>query len=116
MTVNEIYLEIGQNIYNLIEDDEFLNATLKIERQDKYVGYNGYYFNIKNERKYLDVRNLEINSDSIHELHAITTEGGHNRWNKLEFTLYPDFKFNLEFIWDQEWQDEVDGYNNNLKT
>ncbi len=29
MTVDEVYLEIGQNIYNIIEDDEFLNATLK---------------------------------------------------------------------------------------
>ncbi len=111
MTVDEVYLEIGQNICNIIEDDEFLSATLKIERLHKYVGYNGFYFNGKNERKYLDVRNLEINSESIHELYAITTDGGHNRWNRLEFTLLPTFKFDLQFIWDQEWQDEVDGYN-----
>ena len=98
MTVDKIYLEIGQGIYNAVEDDEFLGATLKIKRLDKYVGFTGFYLNKINERKPLDVRGIEINSDSIHELHAITTEGGHNRWNKLEFTLYPDFKFDLQFI------------------
>jgi hypothetical protein len=115
MTVNEIYLEIGQAIYDSIEVEDWERAILNIEIQDKYLGTHFVYFlknNVKKSAKLIKEPNF---ADSIFELHSITTEGGHNRWNKLAFTLYPDFKFNLDFIWDQEWQDEVDGYNNELK-
>lgn len=115
MTVNEIYLVIGQSMYDSIDDVRWIEANLNIEIQEKYIGTNLYYTTINDEKKSIKLLKEPNFSDSVHELHAITTEGGHNRWNKLEFTLYPDFKFNLEFIWDQEWQDEVDGYNNALK-
>lgn len=42
------------------------------------------------------------------ELHEITTEGGNNRWNRIEFKLSSDGKMNLEFIWDQELFDELE--------
>ena len=113
-TVNEIYLEIGQNILNLIEDDEWVEAHLFIDRFHKTVKFNGNYILKDKTKKFLDVWNIKIESDSIHQLHAITTEGGHNRWNRLEFTLFPDFKFDIKFIWDQELQDEVDGYNRQI--
>ncbi len=115
-TVNEIYLEIGQGIFDLIEFDNWTEAKLFIIRLFKAVRFNGNYVLEDGSKKYLDVRSIEIETDSIHDLHTITTEGGHNRWNRLEFTLFPDFKFDLQFIWDQELQDEVDGYNNELKS
>ena len=111
MNVNEIYLAIAQQICNIIEDENWETAVLNIKRQDKSVGFSGFYLDIIKSKKFLDIWSIELEDDIIHELHAITTEGGHNRWNKLEFTLFPDGKFDLQFIWDQEWQDEVDGYN-----
>lgn len=111
MTINEIYLEIGQNIYNIIEDDDFVEATLMIERLEKFVAYKGSCNMLNGNKKSLDVRYLEINSNSIHTLHSITTKNGHNHWNKLKFTLLPTFKFDLQFIWDQKFQDEIDEYN-----
>jgi len=87
---------------------------LKVGTQTTVVGFTGFYFFGVNDRKPLDVRGIEIESESVHQLHAITTEGGHNRWNRLEFTLFPDFKFDIKFIWDQELQDEVDGYNRQI--
>jgi len=118
MTVNEIYKYLGQKLYDAIPESIEIwdKAIINAERLDKYFSA-GAKLLVKDEDINLD--NFESGwemSRYVHELHAITTEGGHNRWNKLEFTLYPDFKFNLEFIWDQEWQDEVDIYNKNLKS
>lgn len=113
MTVNEIYLEIAQKTIHIIEDEIWLKAILEIQRVEKSVNFTGHYLDKNSSKKFLEIWDLEIDSDVIHELHSITTEGGHNRWNKLEFTLFPDGKFDLQFIWDQEWQDEIDGYNKN---
>ena len=48
---------------------------------------------------------------ALHHLHQITTKGGHNRWNRAVFKLWPDGKFNMEFIWDQELHDEIERLN-----
>jgi hypothetical protein len=42
------------------------------------------------------------------DLQKISTKGGGNKWNKAIFTLSQEGKFDMEFIWDQELQDEVD--------
>ena len=44
----------------------------------------------------------------IDELHKITTEGGHNKWNRLEYKLTSDGEMDLDFIWDQELFDEIE--------
>ncbi|HEY8400102.1 MAG TPA: immunity protein YezG family protein [Cytophagaceae bacterium] len=49
--------------------------------------------------------------EKIKWLHTTTTEEDKNKWNKAKFSVTPDGKFDMEFIWDQEWQDEIDGYN-----
>ena len=45
---------------------------------------------------------------ALMELHEITTEEGSNKWNQAIYTLTPDGKFDMEFIWDQELQDEIE--------
>ena len=110
MTVDEIELIIANTMINSITED-WKKAILKIKIQKGYTGSSLRYFDDNNTEKGPRLEKSNNFSDIIHELHAITTEGGHNRWNKLEFTLFPDGKFDLQFIWDQEWQDEVDGYN-----
>ncbi|WP_428654234.1 hypothetical protein [Runella sp.] len=87
MTVNEIYLEIGQTIYNSIEVEDWEKAILNIEIQEKYLGTYFYYFLKNNDKKSVKLIKGPNFSNFIFELHAITTEGGHNRWNKLAFTL-----------------------------
>ncbi|WP_161662313.1 hypothetical protein [Pedobacter sp. V48] len=44
----------------------------------------------------------------ILELHRITTEGDGNKWNGAVYESSSDGKFNMEFIWDQDFQDEVE--------
>ncbi len=114
MTVNQIYTYLGQKIFDAIPDEinDWNRAIMFAKRLDKYFSAEAKLFLKVGE---IELNNFEARwemSEYVHELHAITTEGGHNRWNRLEFTLFPDFKFDLQFIWDQELQDEVDGYNN----
>jgi hypothetical protein len=113
MTVNEIYNYLGKKIHDAIphEIKRWDEAKMYASRLEGYFSASAKLY-IDNTK--IDLEELEARwemSRYVHELHAITTEGGHNRWNKLEFTLFPDGKFDLQFIWDQEWLDEIDGYN-----
>ncbi len=113
MTVNEIYTYLGQKIYDAIpeEIETWDKAIMNAQRLDKYFSAGATLF--VNE-KIINLEDFEARSEMaqyVHKLHAITTEGEHNRWNKLEFTLFSNFKFDMRFIWDQEFQDEIDSYN-----
>jgi hypothetical protein len=109
MTVDEIYLKIGEEIVKVIENDNWTNARLEFEIVGEgVVGYTGDYLE-NNLTKDMSVENIDDDiTEWISELHAITTEGGSNRWNKSVFSLTPDGKFDMEFIWDQELHDEVE--------
>jgi hypothetical protein len=109
MTVDEIYLNIGQSIVNAIEEDNWTNARLNFEIVGTgVVGYTGDY-NIGETNHDISVRKIPRDIRTwIRELHEITTEGGSNKWNKSVFTVTPDGKFDMEFIWDQALQDEIE--------
>ncbi len=109
MTVDEIYLHIGQSIVNAIDEADWTDVELNIEIVGfGVVGYTGSY-NIGSQRRELAVRTIprEIRN-WIRELHEITTQGGNNKWNRAIFTMNPDGDFNMGFIWDQALQDEVE--------
>jgi hypothetical protein len=112
MTVDEIYLNIAQGISNAIEESNWTNAKLDIEVVgDGVVGYSGDY-QVGNNTVDLSVRKIprEIRS-WLKELHSITTEGENNKWNRAVFTLEPQGKFGMEFIWDQELHDQIESLN-----
>lgn len=110
MTANEIYHEIEKSLLDYIPGD-WSKAVLEINRKDGVSGYFGIYTTKKGENKGIDVWEYSLDDDMIHELHAVTTEDGQNRWNKLKFTLLAEGKFEVDFIWDQEYQDEVANLN-----
>ncbi len=109
MTIDEIYSNIGQSILNAIADENWTKARLNIEVVgDGVVGYSGEY-EVGSDIKDISVRKISRDIRSwIRELHAITTEGGNNRWNRAVFNLPPDGKFDIDFIWDQNLQDEIE--------
>jgi hypothetical protein len=108
MTVDEIYLNIGQVIFNTIDESNWTNAKLNTEIVgDGVVGYTGDY---QMDTKTVDLSIRKIPRDIstwLKGLHSITTAGGSNRWNRAVFTLQPQGKFDMEFIWDQELEDEI---------
>ena len=107
-TVDEIYLAIRNNINDVIKEN-WGTAILKFEVIGDMVSNQGTYVNEKGENKQIDVDELdfELTFDLL-DLHAITTEGGANKWNRAVYTLTPDGKFDMEFIWDQALQDEIE--------
>lgn len=109
MTVDEIYTRIGQEIVNVIESDNWTSARLIFERVGSgVVGYTGRY--IENDSiSDIDVEDINDDiSDWINELHEITTEGGNNKWNRAIFIVTSEGKFDMELIWDEELNNEIE--------
>jgi len=109
MTVDEIYSSIGQSILSSIEDGNWTKARLDIEIVgDGVVGYSGEY-EIIGDIKDISVRKISRDIRNwVRELHKITTEGESNKWNRAVFSLTPDGKFDMNFIWDQALQDDIE--------
>jgi hypothetical protein len=86
-----------------------VKAKLDIEVIGEMVSFTGNYLNNKNETKQIDVEEFDFQlTFDVLELHKITTEGGNNKWNRAVFSVQPDGAFDMEFIWDQELQDEIE--------
>ncbi|MCZ4243527.1 hypothetical protein [Pedobacter punctiformis] len=106
-TVDEIYKSIAANI-NLVINEKWTKAVLYIEVIGEMVSFTGSYFNV-NEKKQLDVDEFDFQlTFDLLELHKITTEDGRNKWNRAIFSLQFAGEFDMEFIWDQDLQDEIE--------
>jgi hypothetical protein len=107
--VGSIYQEIAQAIYDSINED-WERAYMLIERQEGMIAFGvGRYTDDSDFLKPFAVDD-ELNLDitlKIEELHAITTEGGNNRWNFLWFALLPSGAFEINFIWNQDEQAQL---------
>jgi len=110
MTVNEVYNNLGSFLLDLLPKEEWSKAELNLKIQPKVVGMSGKCYT-SDKTVSLRTKFDDELEEMVKWLHATTTEGGNNKWNKAKFTITPDKKFDMEFIWDQEWQDEVDRYN-----
>lgn len=103
ITVDEIYLNIGQCIASAIEG-EWVEAYIFAEVLEDAANFKGEY-TVHGERKYFEVADEAF--EDFEKLHKITTEGSNNQWNRAKFTLYSTGKFNIDFEWDQALEDEI---------
>lgn len=113
MTNTDIYKELGQFLLSIIPEelkDNWNSAELNIEIQPGMLGFNGNCFS-KENRTSLKTRTPSELRTAVKDFHTAMTKDGTNKWNKAKFTLYPDHKFDLTFIWDEVWQKEVDDLN-----
>ncbi|WP_289063039.1 hypothetical protein [uncultured Zobellia sp.] len=108
-SVSEIYTFIGQKIMDSIPED-WTSAKLNIESVGNHVKSHGIYIDITSEQKNLAVKLGFQGAKNILRLKEIAAENDKNKWNKAVFSLKPDGDFNMEFIWDQELQDEVESF------
>lgn len=108
MQVSEIYNLIGLNIIKCI-DDKWKESKLFIEAYPDYVKFSGEYIDENNENKKMKLRNLAFDDmeNAVWDLLRVTTQNDRNHWNKAVFKLWPDNNFDMEFIWDQELDDEI---------
>lgn len=91
----------------------FREAILNIMRQEGVVEFNSFLLDENGQKV-----NLEINmgykyAKAVIELYQITQNEPpiHKDWNRAKYTLLPEGKMSIEYIWDQKLQDEVDKYN-----
>jgi len=109
-TVNDIYNFLGHHI---IRNAPFKwsEAVLSVEVLPGFSSYNGVYMTEQGTLN-MNVFDFPIETgEYITALHKITTEGGHNKWNKGKFKVSSDRKFEVDFVWDEEWQQEIDERN-----
>lgn len=107
MTADEIYLALGQSIVDVIEEP-WKEAVMIIKRVYKAAKFEGEYITEDGRKEGINMWEYNFDSTMIHRLHEIITSDGISRWNKLVFKILPTGKFELDFIWDQAYQDEMD--------
>ena len=107
MTIDEIYEVIANGIIQSIPRNGWDEVSLNIQGDSTYIETSGVYF-ISDEEFELDTHSLDSEVlFAIMELHELTTDGGHNRWNRATFTLFSDGEFDMKFQWDQDLDDEI---------
>ena len=107
MEAADIYHRIGQSIMDSIKGN-WTEAKLEIE----YIGSVGFHLNYfeKGNKKSCQLDDGFENSRLVKKLHSQMTQNEKNKWNRAIFTLKPEGDFDMEFIWDQELQDEVESF------
>ncbi len=103
-TVDDIYKKLGEAILNHIEAENWQRAQLHVEVIGTSVDFKGYL----NDNERFNAPGGFSLAKSVLNLHSITTQEGNNKWNRAVFTLTPDGKFDMEFIFDQALQDEIE--------
>lgn len=113
MTDTEVYQMIADRILQGINvnDENWKESVANIKRLEGMVSFSGYYMMDDGTEKNLESPFSFFDGLAVHELHSMITSDGRSRWNKLKFKLLPTGKFELDFIWDQEYQDEIDRLN-----
>lgn len=114
MQQEEIFQILGEATLKSVESIEgWSSAILYIERQEKSVGFKSSYKDENGKEIRVDTEADYFASKAVKQLYNFTSDHPleHKDWNKAIFTVTPDSKFNIQYIWDQELQDEVDEFN-----
>jgi len=110
--MKEIFNEIARSLNKVITKD-YTESILEIKRLEGNVGYTGYFIDKKGKKEWINIFDFTLDSSVIHDLYKRTQEHSlsHKNWNRAKFKLHSDQKFEIEYIWDQELQNEVDKHN-----
>ncbi len=117
MEETEIFSLLASGVLEPISiQKKFEKVVLKIMRLEKVAELTADMIDLNGDSFNLDINMGYKYAKAIHKLYEITQNHPleHKNWNRAIFTLYSDSKFDMEYIWDQELQDRVDGYNNEL--
>jgi hypothetical protein len=114
-TEKEIFNSIANSIIDVLPQGEvFTYAVLEIKRLTANVGFTGYYFTPEEKKKWLNIFDFNLDSSMIEDLYTITQTQFpiHKNWNRAKYTLLPEGRMEIEYIWDEALQNEVDRLNN----
>lgn len=99
----------GSLVRNMVDTDYSI-CCLHIKRQEGRTGFSAMFYDMNGVKKSISIDNGSELCDVICDLYTITQTQPpiHKDWNKAVFTLYPNGKVDMEYIWDAEWQAELD--------
>jgi hypothetical protein len=82
-------------------------------RLDGVVEFKSYVIDIQGEKINLEVSMGYKYAKAILELYNITQTQPriHKNWNRARYTLFPEGKMEMKYIWDKALQNEVDRLN-----
>jgi hypothetical protein len=108
----DIFNSIAKHIVLSESDGEWDNAVLRNAVIGNTVDFN-LTFNYPNGgAKDARLADAFLCSLDILRLHQLTNEHpNYKKWNRSIFSLFSSSKCKIEYIWDQQLQDEVDKYN-----
>jgi len=110
----EIINQIAISIIDVLPQGElFKYAVLDIKRLDRNVGFTGYYITTNDSKKWLDIFSFKLDSSCIEDLYKITQtqQPIHTNWNRAVYKLFPEGNIEIEYIWDEALQNQVDKIN-----
>ena len=111
MKLEKEYTIIAQSILDILPNG-FKKAVLEIKRLEGNVGFTGFYVTAHGAKEWLDIFNLKLDPSHIHKVYNISSNGMlATIAGTGQSSPCPDHKFEMEYIWDQKLQDEVDRYN-----
>ncbi len=108
--LDHIYIEISAMMVKGM-DSSWTEAVLEVELHALAIKLSGGYLHglgheplsftfSKDDKKQL--------IDLLLELHFQTAEGQENRWNTLNYHLYPDGRYSVDFEWNQQLADDIE--------
>jgi hypothetical protein len=108
---NEFNL-LANLIIDSLKSESFRTAWLNIEMASDVIAMDGEYIDLSGNKKNMEVESEIQHFKAVRNIKEITQSHPlqHARWNRAKFTISSDGKFNMEYVWDQSLQDEVEKY------
>ncbi|MCB0649299.1 MAG: hypothetical protein KDC49_21665 [Saprospiraceae bacterium] len=110
--MKDLLVEIVIAIRNIVPEN-FEKVILYVTRFEGTVSFSGDYIDIDHKTHWIDFFNYSIDDGLFQQLYFETQNNSliHMNWNKAVFILTSDNKLDINYLWDQELQDNVDLYN-----
>ncbi len=119
LTEKEIFNAIAIAIINVLpKGQQFKKVVLEIKRLPGNIGFTGYYLTQEEHKKWIDIFKFTLNPDYIEDLYIITQTRYpiHKEWNRAIYELFLEGKMAIEYIFDEELQNEVDRLNSDVSS
>jgi hypothetical protein len=112
MTVDQKFFEyLAKAIFDSIESDWEV-AKVRVKYTPISREWTGF-IKRPGEAEWQDGGEIDFPNDFKHQLnafHEYTEKNGFKKWNVITFTISESAKFDIEFLWDQEFQDQYESY------
>lgn len=113
INMEEIFIQLSETLEQCLESKDWKKAVLEITRLDNAVRFTGYFIDNLQNQQNINVRFGFYDAEAVHQLYDLTVTHPleHQNWNRAIFTLYPSDEFEIEYIWDEALEQEL----NNLE-